>query len=305
MGRFSGSTIIFVLLLTGRWASGQGLEAAVAGGFRSLNLRWSIAGNSAGRSPNIYSELKWRGVGGANVDASLRYELGRRWVFFASGSRTFLSTGRVSDNDYGGDNRTDNLYSEDFAGNNGYAYSLAAGAGYRLPFGKGFEFIPALGYGLSGQHLTITDPGGLFDFLNSYYQTSWYGPLARATVSWNSGRWQLSGQIIYHQVSYRAKADWNLIADFSHPVSFRHRANGFGVEEELGASYRVCRGVEVFFAGEGSAWATGTGIDELYRSGGTSQQTQLNEVVMAGFGLHAGVRVGLVSIVRKGAFDLR
>jgi hypothetical protein len=294
-----------VLLLTGQWARGQGLEAAVAGGFQSLNLRWSIAGNSAGQSPNVYSELKWRRVGGAAVDASLRYELGKRWVFFTSGSRMFISTGRVSDKDYAGDNRTDNLYSEDFAGSNGYGYSLAAGAGYRLPFGRQFVFVPALGYAVSGQHLTITDPGGLFDFLNSSYQTSWYGPFVRSTVIWNSGRWRLSGQVAYHQVSYRAKADWNLIADFSHPVSFRHRANGFGVAGELGAGYRIGRGVELFFAAEGSAWETGTGIDELYRSSGPSQQTQLNEVIMAGFGLHAGVRAGLASIARKAAFDLR
>ncbi|HEY4337494.1 MAG TPA: hypothetical protein VGM89_16395 [Puia sp.] len=280
-----------MLLLTGQWASGQGLDATIASGFQSLNLRWSIAGNSAGQSPNIYSELKWRGVGGAAVDVSLRYELGRRWVFFASGSRMFTSTGRVSDKDYAGDNRTDNLYSEDFAGSKGWGYSLAAGAGYRLPFGERFVFIPALGYAVNGQHLTITDPGGLFDFLNSTYQASWYGPLVRATILWTSGRWRLSGQVSYHQVSYRAKADWNLIADFSHPVSFRHRADGFGLGGELGAGYRVCRGVGLFFAGDGSAWETGTGTDELYRSSGPSQQTRLNEVIMTGFGFHAGVRM--------------
>jgi len=294
-----------MLLLTGQWASGQGLEATVAGGFQSLGLRWSIAGNSAGQSPNVYSELKWRKVGGAAVDVDLCYGLGRRWIFFASGSRMFTSTGRVSDKDYAGDNRTDNIYSEDLVGSKGYAYSLGAGAGYRLRFGERFAVVAAIGYAVSGQQLSITDPGGYFDFLDSRYQTSWYGPFVRAALDWSSGRWRLSGRMTYHQVNYRATADWNLIADFSHPVSFRHRADGFGAEGELRLGYRMGRGVELFFAGDGSSWETGTGIDELYRNSGPSQQTRLNEVVMAGFGLHAGVRAGLASTARKAAFDLR
>jgi hypothetical protein len=293
------------LLLTGQWASGQGLEAAVAGGFQSMSLHWSIAGNSAGQSPNVYSELKWRRVGGVSAHAEVRYGLGKRWVFFAEGSRVFTSTGRVSDRDYSGDNRSGVIYSGDFAGSGGYGYSVVAGAGYRLWPGSRLELVPAAGYAVSGQHLTITDPGGYFDYLNSTYQTTWYGPFVRVSGTWKPGRWRVSGRVTYHQVSYGAKADWNLIADFDHPVSFRHRADGFGVEGELGAGYRVGRGVEVFVAMTGNAWGTGTGIDELYRSGGATQQTQLNEVVMTGFGLCAGVRVALASTVGRGVFGLR
>jgi hypothetical protein len=283
--------LFFALLLTGRWASGQRLEAVVSGGFQSLNLHWSIAGNSAGQAPNIYSELRWRRVGGAAVDAALRYGLGRRWIFFGEGSRVLTSTGSVSDRDYAGDNRTAILYNETFAGSNGYRYAVAAGTGYRLWFGKRFELVPAAGYGVSGQHLTITDPGGVYDFLNSYYQASWFGPLVRVAGNWRpGGRWEVTGVVSYHQVNYRAKADWNLIADFSHPVSFRHRADGFGAEGELGVVYRVCGRMELLFAMNGFAWGTGTGIDELYRSSGTSQQTQLNEVVMDGLGFRLGMR---------------
>lgn len=289
MGRFSCNPLIFALLLTGQWASGQRLEAVFASGVQSMNLHWSIAGNSAGQSPNVYSELKWRRVGGVSADAAVRYRLGRRWVFFGEGSRMFTSAGRVSDKDYSGDNRSYNIYSEDFAGSGGYGYSVASGLGYRFLFGKELELVPALGYGVSGQHLTITDPGGVYDFLNSYYQTSWYGPFVRVSGIWKPGRWRLSGSVTYHQVSYRAKADWNLIADFEHPVSFRHRADGFGIEGELGMGYRVWRGLELFVAMNGNGWGTGTGIDELYRSNGSSQQTQLNEVVLNGFGFSAGM----------------
>jgi hypothetical protein len=89
-------------------------------------------------------------------------------------------------------------------------------------------------------------------------------------------------------VSYRATADWNLIADFDHPVSFRHRADGFGVEGELGVGYRIGRRMEILAVLNGFGWETGTGIDELYHSSSPSQQTQLNEVALTG----AGVRLG-------------
>jgi hypothetical protein len=287
-------TILFVaLLLTGQWARGQGWEAVVTGGYHQENLRWSIAGNSAGQAPNIYSELKWRRVVGAAVDARLNYAPGRRWVFFAEGSRVFTRAGRVSDKDYAGDNRTHVLYNQDFEGSDGYAYAIAAGAGWRCRIGRSLEVTPFLGYGMSSQHLTITDPGGLYDFLNSYYQTSWYGPLVRGRVVWGLGdRWQVTGVFTYHQVNYRAKADWNLITDFSHPVSFRHRADGYGVEGEFGVRYRVSRRLAVLLAADGFGWATGKGIDALYHPDAASQQTQLNEVVMAGFGLRAGMRWG-------------
>ena len=290
MGIISRSALSILLLLAGQWASGQGWEAALSGGYRQENLHWSIAGNSAGQAPNIYSELKWRHVGGLTVNGALRYGFGERWNFFAEGSRLFTSAGRVTDKDYAGDNRTNNVYDQEFAGSNGYGYSVAAGAGYRIWPGSRFELTPSLGYGVSGQHLTITDPGGVYDFLNSYYQTSWFGPFVRGDVRWRpGGRWSAGAVVTYHQVSYRAKADWNLISDFSHPVSFRHRADGFGIEGEVDVRYRVCRLVDLFAAGSGFAWGTGTGIDELYHASAASQQTQLNEVVFTGFELKAGV----------------
>lgn len=283
--------LFFALLSAGQWASGQGWEAVVSGGYHQENFRWSIAGNSAGQAPNIYSELKWRRVGGQAVEAALRYGLGRRWVFFAEGSRVFTRTGRVSDKDYAGDNRTATLYNQEFAGSNGYSYAFSAGGGYRLWPGRRLELTPYAGFGGSGEHLTITDPGGLYGFLNSYYQTSWYGPLVRATASWRlGGRWRVSGSATYHQVSYRAKADWNLISDFSHPVSFRHRADGYGVEGELDVQYRIGRRLGLMLAADAFRWETGKGIDELYHPDAAEQQTQLNGVVLNGFGLKAGAR---------------
>jgi hypothetical protein len=152
---------------------------------------------------------------------------------------------------------------------------------------------------VSGQRLTIRDPGGLFDFLNSYYRTNWYGPLMRASVHWRAGgRWSLTGVMTYHQLFYRADADWNLISDFSHPVSFRQRADGFGIVGELAVQYRVRPRMDVFFAARGFEWETGRGIDELYHPDAASQQTQLNEVIARGFGLGGGVRVRLSTVGR-------
>src|SRR5512140_2820776 len=98
---------VFLLLLGAVAGSGQDrVQVQVMGGYQQEDLRWSIAGNSSGRNPDIYSELKWHAVGGLSTGAVLSWVVWRRLVVLAEGSRMFTSSGRVSDTDYGGDDRT-------------------------------------------------------------------------------------------------------------------------------------------------------------------------------------------------------
>src|ERR1700754_2528570 len=88
-----------VLLLSGSLGvAGQDrVQVQVLGGYRQENFRWSIAGNSLGQDPNVYSELKWRGVSGVSTGAELSWEIWRRLVVAAEGSRMFTSSGTVTD----------------------------------------------------------------------------------------------------------------------------------------------------------------------------------------------------------------
>jgi hypothetical protein len=279
--------VLLGMLLAGRcvWAqedTGK-LRVLLSTGYQSENFHWSIAGNSAGRDPNVYSELKWRRVSGPVAGVDLEWSVWRRWCVLAGGSRAFIRSGTVTDTDYGLDNRNDVLYSQSFSGHSGDSYAWSAGIGYRVLEGA-LRLTPYLGYGGEGQSLSVSDAGGLYSLLNSHYTTRWSGPLVRVDAGWRlGGRWGVEGRIVYHQVNYSAKADWNLISTFSHPVSFEHTADGYGIEAVAGLRYRVGRWFDVGVGAGYFDWRTGEGIDALYLASGQTDKTQLNGVVRQGW----------------------
>ena len=99
----------------------------------------------------------------------------------------------------------------------------------------------------------------------------------------------------YSQVRYRASADWNLIREFSHPESFRHTADGYGITAQTSLLYRASDIHAIGIKGSYSRWQTGRGIDELYPATGGPEQTQLNEVRSAGWQVMVEWRVFLRS----------
>jgi len=275
--------LIVSLLGTGR-CLGQ-VEVAVATGYERAAFHWSIAGNSAGQDPNIYSELKWRNVGGIAARAEVRWTVSQHWRIAASGSRVFTRWGSMTDTDYGLDNRHDVLYQEQFPVSGGYSDAGSLGVGYVLFDKRRFALTPFLGYGINNEHFPVTAGSGPFAGLNSTYDAKWLGPFMRLDGSWRVGaKWLLDIAARYDQVVYRGVANWNLIAEFAHPVSFRHRAEGYGVTGEAGITYAAGRQLMFSLKGEYFNWETGMGIDDLYLASGSVSQTRLNEVVRAGFG---------------------
>ncbi|HET6252800.1 MAG TPA: hypothetical protein VFE32_01935 [Puia sp.] len=286
--------IILTCLLTGPDLTAQKLWVRVAVGEEGQDFRWSIAGNSAGQDPNVYSELKWRGVNGPTGQIALEWAPAGRWRVMASGSRMSARSGTMTDTDYGLDNRYDPIYHQSFTVNTGHSGSMAAAVGYVLWNSGRWKLTPYIGYASDQQSFPVTDPGGPYEGLNSSYAAKWFGPLVKAEGSWQlSARWQIVADLTYHQVRYHATADWNLIPDFAHPVSFRHTADGYGVDAEGGLRYRTGSRVTVGLRGGYFNWETGTGIDQLYLSTGGSDETQLNGVVRRGWRGSLGVEVGL------------
>jgi Protochlamydia outer membrane protein len=290
--------ILFCLLLVGFKGSAQQEEpkllVGLSGGYQRQDFRWSIAGNSAGQNPNIYSELKWRGVNGPTGAIDLHWKAWKRWRVYAKGSRVFTRSGTMSDTDYGLDNRNDILYHESFAAVAGYDEAVAAGIGYCICCSGPFKLTAYIGYSIDAQYFPVTDPGGLYSELNSSYSAKWLGPLVRGEGSLTLGRrWQVVADAAYHQAVYHGWADWNLIPTFAQPVSFRHRADGYGVEADAGLRYFACKRISVEIGGGYFDWQTGTGIDQLYLSAGGSDQTQLNGVVREGWKCKLGVEIGI------------
>ena len=264
------------------------LRVQVSGGYQRENFNWSIAGNSSGQDPNVLSELKWRSVGGVSASIDLEARIGRRWRSWLSTRRVWTRWGSMTDTDYGLDNRNDQLYHAQLPVTGGSGGRIAVGAGYDVLKKGGFRVTPFVGYTVEDQEFLIN--GGGYAQLDSRYAAKWMGPLVKLAAEWEPARrWRLNAEGGYSQVVYRASADWNLIPEFSHPLSFRHHADGYGVCGAFGVRYAVTRAMGVMASADYFDWETGTGIDELYLQTGERQQTQLNGARKEGWGARVGV----------------
>lgn len=286
---------LICILAAGRCEAQSNFTLQLTSGYERQNFRWSIAGNSAGQDPNVYSELKWRDVGGITSGIDLRWQIKKRWYLYASGSRTFTRWGSMTDTDYGLDNRNDQLYHQQFPVTGGYNQSVSGAIGYSIFNSERIRLVPYIGYSVDKQYFPITDPGnaepGTAAQLNSSYSARWLGPLVGAEATWQfSANWALLVQGTYDQALYRASADWNLIEEFEHPVSFRHHAEGFSVRATISLNYAASQHISLICAADYFDRETGKGIDDLYLHSGQTQQTQLNGVKTAGFGIRGGVQ---------------
>ena len=102
---------------------------------------------------------------------------------------------------------------------------------------------------------------------------------------------ELETQLSYYQLNYHAKANWNLIAEFQHPVSFTHSAKGYALTSKLNLSYTVTARTSLLLGGTYSYWTTGKGTDTLYLANGNINTTILNGVNRNGYGVTFGIQL--------------
>jgi hypothetical protein len=266
------------------------LQLSVTSGYRLEDLRWSIAGNANGQNPNIFSELRWKTVGGPVTGIHLQYSFFDHWQLEGEYEHTFFLSGKVYDTDYGGNNRTNVLYAQQFQANKGGTDRWLAGLAYQLPVTNQLSIAPSAGYGLFHQALYLSGSPDL----NSTYKTKWRGPYGQVVFSTGiTKKLFMDAGLRYSQMRYRASANWNLIREFSHPESFRHTANGYGINIHSSILYRASGMHSIGIKGSYDRWQTGRGIDELYLANGRSEQTQLNEVRSTGWQVMVAWRVAL------------
>lgn len=266
------------------------MQLSLHTGYERQDLNWSIAGNSAGANPNIYSELKWKNVGGQSIGASLTWKAYHKLFLLADYTHTFLSAGNATDIDYSSDNRTSVVYNQAFNADKGYNRQWATGVGYEIVSTDFFSLIPYLGYGVSRQSLHLLDNTGNFPDLNSTYQANWKGPFIRANALLKITRkLKAAANVTYNQVNYNATADWNLVQDFAHPVSYTHTAKGYGIDGSANLTYDLTPHIAVNIEAGYFTFHTGKGIDELFLAEGGSDKTQLNGVNRNGFRFSGGL----------------
>ena len=245
---------------------------------------WSKAG--VDNSPNILSELTWRGLRSRGVQGVLRSDLNRDWYIEAAGEYGLFYAGANQDSDYFGDNRTGEYSRSNNSGSGGHVFTASLAVGRRLEDDGAGRTRMLAGYAYSRQTLTITDgfqtipATGSFDGLNSEYRAVWAGPWIGLEHRRQTGkRLNVTGRVEYHLPSYTGEARWNLRSDLEQPVTNNHWAHGSGIRASLGLDYdagsRWRLGVHVDYARH----ETGYGTDQVNISSGDKIRVRLNEAV--------------------------
>ena len=266
----------------------------LSGGYRRGGLRWNIAGEYG--DPNVLSELTWSKLQVSEIEAAASLNI-EGFTVRADVGYGCLSGGDVQDSDYDSDDRTDEFSRSISKAKGGYLLHALTGLGYRFDLRAApVSLLPMIGIGFHRQAMKMTDgeqviedsfevpsrtpPLGPFDGLDSSYTANWLNFWVGLDAEYRSaGLLSAGAAVSVHPSLYYAEADWNLRDDFAHPVSFVHKAFGWGLRGDLWLGVELSRGflLEGRFALE--TWFTGPGVDETFSSGGGSTETQLNEVI--------------------------
>lgn len=282
-------------------------------GVRKDDLRWNIAGNTAGTSPNILSELTWEDVYSVEANTKIKH-------LRPTNSRIFRGAwqlegelrgglnydGRVQDSDYAGDDRTLEFSRATADAHSGYSAGLDAAVGYRFNVAQSvrrgnYTFVtltPLVGYGYDYKRFKMEGtqvsppPVGNPPVLDSDYNASWYGPFIGAELGWEHNRHMLNVRGEYHDLTYYADADWNLRTDFAHDPSFEHEGDGSGVKANIQYSYAVDSKYDFTVDLTHEQRRMTDGLDTTYFADGTTAQTRLNEVEQTSQAVRIGMRYG-------------
>lgn len=280
---------IILLLSALGWSGGviaAGMSLSADAGYRVDRFDWTIAGDMNGANPNILSELAWRNMDIVQARLGLEAQLSRLHLR-ARGGYGEARDGENRDSDYLSDNRTNEFSRSNNRGDGKFKEATVA-AGYRFDFQpdgpRHMHFLPLIGYAVNRQELVMTEgfqtipATGSFDGLNSTYDAEWAGPWVG--FSWwetdDSRNLTVSLDVEYHRPDYEAEANWNLRADFAHPRSFQHWADGRGVVVSVNSSYGLTEHLALIFGFDYRSWDTDAGLDRVYLSDGSTLETQFN-----------------------------
>ncbi len=286
-----------------QWRVGGTLEP----GYRLDEFKWNIGSSLAGNTtPNILSELSWTDLHIAQIEAGIKAEHSAGLRLRANAGLGTILAGDNQDSDYFGNDRTFEFSRSNNDASNGSVDRLGVSAGWAIPLsgrlradGSGRTYlVPLVGYETRNIHLRMQDGVqtvgpqlGPFDGLDSSYEAAWRGPWVGLEFV-DEVPQHLHGflRVEYHRPEYDAKANWNLRTDFSHPVSFRHQAEGDGVVVRLGFQTPERRGLSWRMQLGYEYWKTDHGLDRTFFSDGTHSDIRLNEVKWESWSLHYGVQ---------------
>ncbi len=279
-------------------------------GRRTGEIRWSIAADAGGGSPDVLSELTYDELEIPELRASWEITLARRFVFGARAALGSILDGDNQDSDYAGDGRTLEWSRSNNRVDGDETVNAAISVGYA--FRPGAEHrarvVPQVGYSYGAQNLRVTDgfqtlsdgeiaatlelappPVGPFAGLDSSFEQSWLGPWVGVGAELPLGqRWGLAARGEAHWADYDAEANWNLRDDLEHPRSFEHDADGTGVVVGVSCHRRLYRAYRVRLQLDYEDRETDRGFTRFFLADGTRPVTRLNGVRWESLGIYLG-----------------
>jgi hypothetical protein len=200
-----------------------------------------------------------------------------------------------------GDNRTEEFSRSNNQSDSGDVLDLALGVGYRIRIAEGvLDILPLFGIALHEQNLRMSEgfqtipPLGAFEGLNSTYTANWWSAWAGLDLKLQIEWFRLFAASEFHWVyNYYATADWNLRADFAHPVSFEHVSTGYGFTLSGGFGVTLLNFWSIYGSVYYLKWTANAGIDRTFPAGGGDIETQLNGVSWNSLGILFGMNFSL------------
>ncbi|TCC93259.1 hypothetical protein EZ428_00355 [Pedobacter frigiditerrae] len=247
-------------------------------GLHNTNCDWSIAGNSAGKNPNILSELIWDNLKGFGFGIEVKYTLPKNLSLKASSEYYKIKKGQATDTDYADDNRESPFYSDVLNADKGHLFNSSLHLSYQaLTFGK-LNISPIIGIAYNQQEFqlleSINNPSTAG--LNSTYKVKYRGFDFGTAIIFKNRLFNLSLEVLGGFYKYGAEANWNLIPDFEKPVSFIHKANSFKLAGDLNLSVPINKQLKVELDYKIHQMKTHAGIDRAFYINEAPKETLFN-----------------------------
>ena len=280
--------IQLLLCLPFAFAQADELNLSYGLGVQNDALRWTVATDMFGTSPNILSELSWRNLKGSEHRFGLEYFASSGWMGRANLHMTsFNMGGEVQDSDYQFDNRNGEFSRSLNAtrGSTAQDATLLIGRRRYLDGNATLAITPVIGLSRNVTDLRMNNgtqvipASGPYPNLDSRYRAQFSSMLAGAEARWwFSLPFGLDMKWHHHWFSYHAEADWNLRTDFQHPASFYQNGNGIDNRWEIGLLARLNKDWTMELAYRRRSGTLQNGLDVVNNSDGTQQYTLLRDV---------------------------
>jgi outer membrane protease len=247
-------------------------------GIQQSRFDWSIAGNTAGTSPNILSELIWKNLKGPSFGLDIKYNITEKLTIKASNQYSNITKGDAEDTDYADDNRQNAFYFDLLNANKGYLYNGDLQLSYQLLKFDQFNINPIIGVSYNQQKFYLLESASNPESkgLNSTYQARYKGFDFGSEFVFKTQSFSIGATVLAGFYTYSAKANWNLIPDFAKPVSFTHKANSFALGGDINLSIPLNKNLKAEIDYKINNIKTYSGVDKAYYNNRNTEETQFN-----------------------------